>query len=370
MKDKGFTLIELLAVIVILAIIALIAVPIIIDIIEDSKKEALKRSAENYLKAVELSIAKENLNGEFNPTSCTIESGTTKCGDKTLNVTVDGELPESGTITLSNGTILKSGETKLTYKSGTLTYDEEGKIELGKASIIKIIAETTSGVAVNVDNQLVYYVPEGASEAIVYGYKGNIDYSSWYTNLDSSQTSGSVTIQSTIEINDVTYPVTSIGSYAFSGTYGGNVNLTSVTIPESVTSIGPSAFQGCSNLSNITIPTSVTSIGGGAFLGTQWLTSQQQLNNGLVIAGTVLIDASNAIGSVVIPDGVTSIGAGAFTFSGASSITIPSSVTSIDSNAFGSNMAFGTININKPEGSIPGAPWDVFIGFTTINWLG
>ncbi|MDO4963092.1 MAG: prepilin-type N-terminal cleavage/methylation domain-containing protein, partial [bacterium] len=63
MRKNGFTLIELLAVIVILAIIALIAVPIIIDIIEDSKKEALKRSAENYLKAVELAIAKENLTG-------------------------------------------------------------------------------------------------------------------------------------------------------------------------------------------------------------------------------------------------------------------------------------------------------------------
>ncbi|MDO4962526.1 MAG: prepilin-type N-terminal cleavage/methylation domain-containing protein [bacterium] len=132
MKEKGFTLIELLAVIVILAIIALIAVPIIIDIIEDSKKEALKRSAENYLKAVELAIAKENLNGEFNPNSCTIESGITKCGDKTLNVTVDGELPESGTISLQNGIIVKTGETTLTYNEDTLTYDENNKLIITK----------------------------------------------------------------------------------------------------------------------------------------------------------------------------------------------------------------------------------------------
>ncbi|MDO4963396.1 MAG: prepilin-type N-terminal cleavage/methylation domain-containing protein [bacterium] len=131
---KGFTLIELLAVIVILAIIALIAVPIIIDIIEDSKKEALKRSAENYLKAVELAIAKENLKGEFNPSSCTISGGVTKCDGKELNVTVDGELPERGTIKLSNGTIDKTSETFLTYNDkDTLTYDGNNKLIFGEA---------------------------------------------------------------------------------------------------------------------------------------------------------------------------------------------------------------------------------------------
>ncbi|MDO4962814.1 MAG: prepilin-type N-terminal cleavage/methylation domain-containing protein [bacterium] len=138
MKEKGFTLIELLAVIVILAIIALIAVPIIIDIIEDSKKEALKRSAENYLKAVELAIAKENLNGEFNPNNCTIESGITKCGDKTLNVTVDGEIPDSGEFTLVNGTIKKDSTMVLTYKDKSLTYSS-GKLVLGEADLTKYI---------------------------------------------------------------------------------------------------------------------------------------------------------------------------------------------------------------------------------------
>ncbi|MDO4963291.1 MAG: prepilin-type N-terminal cleavage/methylation domain-containing protein [bacterium] len=134
MKDKGFTLIELLAVIVILAIIALIAVPIIIDIIEDSKKEALKRSAENYLKAVELAIAKENLNGEFNPNSCSITSGNVICGSKPLTVTVDGELPDSGTIKLQDGTIQRTSETFLTYNDkDTLTYDGNNKLIFGEA---------------------------------------------------------------------------------------------------------------------------------------------------------------------------------------------------------------------------------------------
>ena len=53
MEKKRFTLIELLAVIVILAIIALIATPIILNIIEDSRREAAKDSAYGYIKSIE-----------------------------------------------------------------------------------------------------------------------------------------------------------------------------------------------------------------------------------------------------------------------------------------------------------------------------
>ena len=57
MKNKGFTLIELLAVIVILAIIALIATPIVLGIIEDSKMNANKVSAQYMVDAVEKAYA-------------------------------------------------------------------------------------------------------------------------------------------------------------------------------------------------------------------------------------------------------------------------------------------------------------------------
>jgi len=81
MKVKGFTLIELLAVIVILAIIALIAVPIILDLIGNTKVSAVKRSAENYIDAVELYLVRSEIdnnrvtldrNNRYNVTTLTV----------------------------------------------------------------------------------------------------------------------------------------------------------------------------------------------------------------------------------------------------------------------------------------------------------
>ena len=61
MKNKGFTLIELLGVIIILALVAVITTPVITGIIEDSKKETVKRSVENIISAAQIYIANEEL---------------------------------------------------------------------------------------------------------------------------------------------------------------------------------------------------------------------------------------------------------------------------------------------------------------------
>ena len=162
-------------------------------------------------------------------------------------------------------------------------------------------------------------------------------------------------------LTSVTIPdsVTSIGNYAFYGCssltafYGkyasadkrcliidGVLNsfapagLTSYTIPDSVTSIGSSAFSGCSSLRSVTIPDSVTSIGKSAFYNCSSLTSVT-IPESVTSIGEGAFVRCSSLTSITIPDSVTSIGYAAFyDCDSLTSITIPDSVTSIGERAF------------------------------------
>ena len=124
--------------------------------------------------------------------------------------------------------------------------------------------------------------------------------------------------------------ITSIGASAFCGCSG----LTSLNIPGSVTSIGHNAFTGCSRLTSIKIPESVTSIGSGTFSDCSQLTSVEIPGSVTDIGAIAFLRCSGLI-SINIPGSVTSIGNYAFSgCSGLISIKIPGSVTSIDKEAF------------------------------------
>lgn len=126
---KGFTLVELLAVIVILAIIALIATPIVLSIINDSKRAATIQSAEFYLDATINAIMKENLrvNGQFNPTTCAVnEEGNISCDEfeNTLIVEIDGEKPKGGEISFNNGNV---SDATLEFEGGTVSLNTDNQ---------------------------------------------------------------------------------------------------------------------------------------------------------------------------------------------------------------------------------------------------
>lgn len=109
-------------------------------------------------------------------------------------------------------------------------------------------------------------------------------------------------------------------------TYGGKIY--------SVTSIGYSAFDGCSSLTSVVIPNSVTSIGGSAFYGTGWWNRQP---DGLVYLDNWLLDYKDIkpSGHIGIEEGTKGIAAGVFSgCSSMTSVTIPNSVTFIGALAF------------------------------------
>ena len=131
-KNKGFTLVELLAVIVILALIALIATPIILNVINDAKKQAAKDSAYGYMDAVEKYIVSSELEDK------SINDGRYSVEELNKKISVKGSTPDNGNIEIknssvksydigidgyavSNGEVKKVSTTK-SFKNGTAVY--------------------------------------------------------------------------------------------------------------------------------------------------------------------------------------------------------------------------------------------------------
>jgi len=219
-----------------------------------------------------------------------------------------------------------------------------------------------------------------------YGYSTNTGGSiyAYNTNADGSINFAGYTgppwaVSIPTNINGLT--VTSIGNGAFNGLRIGLSNLTSVTIPGSVTSIGEDAFEFCCGLTNVTIPDSVTSIADHAFASaglTCVFIPGSVTNIGMYafdcsnlrainvdsqnsvyssVAGvvfdrsgcTLLQYPHGAAGSYTIPVGVTNIGLEAFFGCiGLTSVTIPGSVASIGGGAF--SLCYGLTNATIASG--------------------
>ena len=231
--------------------------------------------------------------------------------------------------------------------------------------LLPMVASAHDIEVANADGKTIYYVWINNNTELAVSYRGSNADSFW------DEYSGNVVIPESVTYNGNTYSVTSIGNSAFSMS-----TVTSVTIPNSVTSIGKFALSLCTHLTSVTIPNSVTSIGYQAFRGSYGLTSMSvepensvyDSRNGCnaiienetntLIAGcrnTIIPNSVTSIGdnafdeciwlaSISIPNSVTSIGSSAFSgCSGLTSVTIPNSVTSIGNYAFSNCSGLTTI---------------------------
>ena len=167
------------------------------------------------------------------------------------------------------------------------------------------------------------------------------------------------------KLTSVTIPnsVTSIGQGAFSGCTG----LTSITIGNSVTSIGEAAFYNCTGLTSITIPNSVTSIGEYAFGYCSGLISID-IPNSVTSIADYAFEYCTELTSITIGNSVTSIGEAAFyNCTELTSIDIPNSVTSIGYAAFYNCTGLTSITIGNSVTSIGQGAFYNCTGLTSIT---
>lgn len=288
---------------------------------------------------------------DVNNPSYSSENGVLFNKDKTVLVTYPGgisgayTIPNSVTQIRNNAFAYCTGLTSLNLGAGVASIGESAfKGCTGLASI-------TFGQSVSSIGNNAFYGCTGLAEIIVdsnnstYASEDGVLYnksktailifpsakSGFYVIPDTVTSIGESAFKGYTGLTSVTIGtgVTSIGDYAFYGCTG----LTSITIPNGVLTIGQYAFHG-TKITSLSIPNSVTSIGNWAFANCTQLASLT-LGSGLTSIGAAAFRGCTALASVVIPNSVTSIGESAFKkCTNLTSVTLGTGITNISSAAF------------------------------------
>ncbi len=312
-------------------------------------------------------------------------------GNNTLTISAQANLSEisrTGTITVAaNGVV---SQTIIVFQAGTpktINVTAGNLSSVLSASQLNGISDLAISGSIDArdfktmrDNMPVLASVD-LSNATILAYTGTEGtYGTTSTEYPNNEVPLNAFYYSTNKINlvSVIMPLstTSIGNYAFNNCRG----LTSMTIPNSVTSIGNFAFQGCSNLTTIIIPATVKTIGNRAFATCNKLTTlnveSSNLNysslDGVLFDKTQTIIIQYPIGKVSnsysIPTTVTTIGESAFYYcTGLTSVTIPTSVTTFGANAFSYCSGLTSVYIPSTVTTIGNNVFSYCIGLTSVT---
>ncbi len=158
------------------------------------------------------------------------------------------------------------------------------------------------------------------------------------------------------------YVVTSIKGGAFYN----NGTMISITLPNTIKSIGTSAFEGCYLLESIVIPDSVITIGDSAFLNCDALASIQ-LSQALIRLGQSVFTYNLMMTSIELPDSLLYLGENAFAYANITSIEIPSQLREIKDYTFAYNSELATVWISENVVSISPKAFKNCNGLLNIN---
>lgn len=185
--------------------------------------------------------------------------------------------------------------------------------------------------------------PEASDGVYKYAYKVNEDgrtatITEFRGPVDPAKTPAPYNIEIPTTLGGCT--VTGLGEYSFATEENGSPlydihhhNIHSVTIPESVTSIGQSAFESCFSLDSLIIKDAATSIGKSAFDGCSHLTTLS-LGENITTIGDYAFQRCSYLTNVTIPQRVTSIGRQAFYLTDLNTLTIKGPINSMGYAAF------------------------------------
>ena len=253
-NKKGFTLIELLAVIVILAVILVISIPRILDVIEISKKDSFKTSAQLIADSAEKKYVENKLNNIDEEITCENVSKLSKEDYESCKITFDNE---------GNAKVTIEGKGK--FKDLAICNGTKTSVELSDtcSTDAKYFAyeDVEGGVSItgySIEGGLNVVIPSNINGKQVVAIGNDAFTTEGVTPTGISTNKIEYNIQPLYSKKD-NYEVVPLAIYR-----PVSLGITSVIIPDTVISIGNYAFYG-NKLTSVTIPNSVTSIGNSAF---------------------------------------------------------------------------------------------------------
>lgn len=175
-------------------------------------------------------------------------------------------------------------------------------------------------------------------------YYNRLSADEFEVTYGTNKYTGDVVIPATVEYREKQFKVVQIGSNAFKDC----TSLTSVIIPQGVTSLPDNIFSGCTRLTNVSIPKSVNTIGVKAFYNCQSLAAVE-IPAAVTVISDYLFYGCSKLASVTLPQEITSIGEYAFSdCSSLVSLTLPNQVVSISQYTF--QNCTGLTTLGLPEG--------------------